>query len=95
MTDTRIAYGTSCSWWDGIHQVGHTKPRNGMTLPCCPHCGSVLFEMPNEESWFAAVDRHEASGHPSYRAMIEWYRGKCFPTHEAMQKAYAERARHG
>jgi hypothetical protein len=91
MTDTRIAYGARCFWWDSIHEVGHLETRNGATLPCCPHCSSVLFEVPDEETWFDAADRHEASGHPGYRAMIEWSRGKCFPSLEAAQKAYAER----
>lgn len=91
MTDTRIVYGANCSWWDSIYKVGHREAGNGMTLPCCPHCSGVLFEMPGEEIWFAAVDRHEVAGYPGYRAMIEWARGKCFPNYEDMQKAYEER----
>jgi hypothetical protein len=62
-----------------------------MTLPCCPHCKNMLFEMSNENIWWEGVDKYEARGHPGYRTMIEWSRGKCFPTHEAMHKAYAER----
>jgi hypothetical protein len=91
MKDTRLVYGASCMWWDSIYEVGHIPLMNGMTLPCCPHCRNILFEMPDENMWWAGVDRYEASGHPGYRAMIEWSRGKCFPSLEATQKAYSER----
>lgn len=93
MTDKRIVYGANCVWWDSIYEVGHTPARNGMRLPCCPHCGGVLFEMPNENVWWECVDRHEAAGHPGYRALIEWARGKCFPHYTAVLKAYEERER--
>ena len=84
--DTRIAYGARCTWWDGIRQIGK---RDG--LPCCPHCRNVLFEMENEGQWFSGVDRHEANGHPGYRAMVEWARGKCFKNYNELKKAYEER----
>ena len=88
MTDQRIVYGARCMWWDSIDKlVAHS----GATLPCCPRCGGMLFELPDENMWWAGVDRYEANGHPGYRAMIEWSRGKCFPSLEATQKAYTER----
>lgn len=88
MSDTRIAYGARCTWWDSIQKVGE---RDG--LPCCPHCRNVLFEMPSEQQWYSGVDLHEAAGHPGYRAMIEWARGKCFPNLSAVQEAYAKEQR--
>lgn len=87
--DLRIAYGARCVWWDSIERVG----QNAGGLPCCPHCKGVLFEMESEAEWWAEVDRHEASGHPGYRAMWEWSRGRCFPTFEALQLAFMEQDR--
>jgi hypothetical protein len=86
--DTRIAYGSNCPWWDSIYNVGHINASNGATLPCCPHCRGMLFEMQSEQQWFAGVDKYEADGHPGYRALIEWSRGKCFSTFEAARHAY-------
>lgn len=28
-------------------------------------------------------------GNPGYRAMIEWGRGRCFPSYQALKSAYA------
>lgn len=76
MADQRIVYGAFCSWWDSISAASRTPSG----IPCCPHCGGVLFEVPTEESWWADVDRYEAAGHSGYRAFIEWERGRCFPS---------------
>jgi hypothetical protein len=78
MTDTRIAYGANCPWWDSIDKVGSNGKGPLGSLPCCPHCKGVLFEMDDEEEWFRGVDAHEKNGAPGYRAFIEWLRGKCF-----------------
>jgi hypothetical protein len=87
-TDTRIAYGAMCSWWDTIDKVGKTEPdRNGHSIPCCPRCRRVLMEVPSPESWWAGVDRYEIA-HPGYRALIEWAQGKCFPSFKAAAAAY-------
>lgn len=82
--DTRIVYGARCSWWDSIDKIGKTASG----LPACPHCRSVLFEMRDEQTWFAGVDAYEKAGNPGYRKMIEWARGKCFPGYPAMKRAY-------
>lgn len=91
MTDTRIVYGARCAWWDSINKIGKTAPDlRGHSLPCCPFCGSVLFEMSSMKEWNAGVERYEAAGHPGYGKMITWARGKCFPNMTAMNKAYEE-----
>lgn len=72
--DTRVVCGARCSWWGPIADVGKTPSG----LPCCPHCGSVLFEYPTEAEWWAAVERHATeTGDPEYRAFAEWCRGRC------------------
>lgn len=93
MADTRIPYGIRCTWWDSIDKVGLTPPSGDIShrLPCCPHCGGMLFEVESEKVWFDGVDRHEANGHPGYRALVEWSRGKCFPNYAALAAAYAAR----
>lgn len=82
--DTRVVYSINCSWWDSIDKC----KINNAGLPGCPHCGSVLCEMPSEEVWWASVDRYEASGHPGYRKMIEWMRGKCYTVPSEKEAAY-------
>jgi hypothetical protein len=85
--DTRIVYGAACTWWDSIDKVGKTTSG----LPCCPTCGSVLFEMPDEATWWSSVDRHEANGNPGYRDLITWARGKCFRSMSLAKDAFAAR----
>jgi hypothetical protein len=89
MADDRIVYGIHCVWWDGIEKVGHTPPnRDGISIPCCPHCGSVLYELPSPKEWWDGVDKYEADGHPGYRDFISWLKGKCYPGRNAAKAAY-------
>ena len=84
MTDLRVVYGATCAWWDTIDKIATTDSG----LPCCPHCKGVLFEMDNEEEWWKGVNKYEKAGHPNYRVMIRWLRGKCFPTFDKAQEAF-------
>lgn len=87
----KVVYGARCVWWDTIDKTGRTPPREGISIPCCPHCGGVLYEAGSEDEWWVAVDRHEAKKpEPGYRKLLEWMRGKCFTNYPAAQKAYAE-----
>lgn len=93
MLDDRVAYGVHCTWWDDIRKAGKTKPGlSGHSLPCCPHCGGLLYEIDTEREWFAGVDKFEARGdpnyHSNYRKMVEWSRGKCFKGLLTMKAAY-------
>jgi hypothetical protein len=92
-TDTRIVYGAHCAWWDSIEKVGTRPFRTGApgTMPCCPHCKNMLFEMPDQKTWWDGVDKHEQNGNPGYRAFIEWLRGKCFKGGFAEAKAVYDR----
>lgn len=87
--DLRIVYGMNCTWWDGIEKVGHKGPDGPLgRLPCCPHCKSVLFEMPSPKQWWDGVERFQAAGHPGYCDFIAWMQGKCFPHIAAAKAAY-------
>jgi len=88
--DQLIVYGANCVWWDAIEKCAtkKTPEMTGPGLPCCPHCGSVLFQV-EETTWRRNVAKHEAGGNPGYRALMEWMRGKCFPTMTAARRAYA------
>jgi len=88
-TDTLIVSGARCAWWDDISETANSGPgRSG--IPLCPHCRSPLYQH-EPKAWWSGVDRHEATVHPGYRAMIEWSRGRCFPSFSAMQVAYDKR----
>lgn len=87
-TDTRIVYGFRCVWWDGIEKVGRLGLRPSETIPGCPHCGSGLMQMDGPAEWWAGVEKHEANGHPGYRAFMEWLKGKCFRTIQEAQAVY-------
>lgn len=84
MIDDRIVYSAHGTWWDSIDKIALTKSG----LPCCPHCGSVLFEM-TEWNWWAGVKKYDQE-HPGYWDMLTWARGRCFANLPAMQKAYEE-----
>jgi len=85
--DTRIVYSAHGTWWDSIDKVSTNRG-----IPCCPHCGSPLFEMESEEPWWEGARRYEANGHPGYVDMMKWARGRCFPTMAALEAAYANRS---
>lgn len=77
-TDTLIVSGARCTWWDDISKTGNSGPgRSG--IPLCPHCRSPLFQQ-GPDAWWRNVDRYQADGHPGYRGLIEWMRGRCFRT---------------
>lgn len=92
-SDTRIAYGSRCTWWDSIWNVGSvTMPAKDFLakphrLPVCPNCKGVLMEFPNEEAFWKGSEKHEET-RPGYIAMMKWMRGKCFPTMKAAAVAY-------
>lgn len=95
-----IVYGANCVWWDSIDKCATRKipGSNGPGLPCCPHCGSVLFQI-EETTWFKNMDDYEngrqrdGDKHPGYVAMMKWARGKCFPTMSDLRAAHAAAAR--
>ena len=96
MNDTRIVYGARCTWWDSIDRIGRTGPGpDGHRLPACPHCGSVLFEVPTEVEWWDGVERAEREGREGYRGLIEWSRGKCYPNFDALVAAYGREMSNG
>lgn len=66
-----IAYGAVCSWWDSKDKVGQLPSG----LPCCPHCGLVLYEM-EETRWWASVDAYSKKM-KGYREAVEQGQGKC------------------
>lgn len=82
MSDQRVVNGARCSWWGLIAEASAKIGVGGsMGLPCCPHCGGVLFETASREDWYAAVDSYAArSGDVRYRPFIDWVRGRCFPS---------------
>lgn len=74
-----IAYGAMCSWYDDKAKVGHKESG----LPCCPHCGGVLFEI-ERDVWERGVTERLAFTHVADRAdypqLVAWARGRCYKT---------------
>ena len=91
MTETNptgmVAYGARCMWWDEKANVAQ-KPSG---LPCCPHCGGVLFECEVGSWWHqaqVAVDRGDVR--PDYLAFLRWLRGRCYPARDVAEAVYDE-----
>ncbi len=89
--DSRIVYGMGCTWWDSISNVETKEVKGGHKVPCCPHCGSVLFEVDSEELFLKDVDKYEKDGHPNYRKTLLWSKGKCFKTWKDAMLAHGRR----
>lgn len=81
-----IVYGANCVWWDTIDKAGKTPEHNGISIPCCPHCGSVLFQI-EDSKWHDGVAAHDAKN-PGYADMIKWSQGKCFQSQYDCIAAY-------
>ena len=92
--DARIAYGAGCTWWGPISAVGFRPLRSGEPdgLPCCPHCGGMLFEVASEEKWWNGVDKYNED-YPGYRRLVTWAKGKCFRSWREAKEAYESRGR--
>lgn len=78
-----IACGARCTWWDDKSKAG-SKPSG---LPCCPHCGGVLFQC-EMENWWADAHRYEEDGHPDYVPFLRWLQGKCYENHVVARTVY-------
>lgn len=77
--DTRVVYGVRCTWWGSIHDTKVLRQ-----LPVCPNCLRPLMEVPNEESFWAAVKAFEdgkkgvSRPHPGYADFMKWMKRRCF-----------------
>jgi hypothetical protein len=109
--DTRFCYGASCTWCGPIQEVSNMGKHSRWkaanipddvrkhSLPCCPHCGGMLLELPHAKEWWDGVDKYDADGHPGYGAMWRWQRQMnkraplCFPNLETLERTYKNRGR--
>jgi len=83
--DRRYVSCTSCTWHDVIDKA---EQRRDLT-PCCPFCGSTLYELPSQDD-FEALARSADQSHAGMAAMLEWSRGKTFPDHDTLENAYRQ-----
>lgn len=104
--DTRYTYGAGCSWHGPIAKVGKTAPTpvrmatiggrqipiGGHSLPCCPHCGGMLYEMPTEREWWLGARNHEKKGHLNYVVFLLWTaeQSRCWPSLRDAARAYEQ-----
>lgn len=82
--DTKVVFGATCVWWDTIDRASK-RPFGDFELPCCPHCGSALFET-TMSKWTADVFKQDAKEF-GYAELIAWMRGKCFPDYKTAKAA--------
>lgn len=85
-----VVYGVNCTWWDFIKNAGFHEMPDGHKLPCCPNCGSVLYQMPSRD-WWKSVSEYK--GYADYPNLIRWMRGKCFEKMSDAIYAYEHRRR--
>ena len=85
-----IVYGAGCTWWGSKSGVA---TRGDNHLPCCPQCGSMLFEI-EENLWNAGVkaySENKNNAHASYyERMMEFGRGRFYKSLEDLKGAFAE-----
>jgi hypothetical protein len=83
-----VVYAARCSWWGILAEAGDVKIGNNEKMPACPHCKSVLFEMPKKD-WDAGMAEYEKEN-PGYTAFCNWLRscGRCFPNSEKAKEEY-------
>lgn len=71
--DHRYVYSAGCTFHGSIDEIG-TKGGPGHRLPCCPSCGSMLFEMPTKEQWDRQIaDYAKKKNDPQYAAFMKWF----------------------
>jgi hypothetical protein len=83
--DPRYVICGGCTWHDSIEKSAARRDRT----PCCPFCGSDLWEFPSEaafQEFIAAADRTV----PGTAAKTSWSRGKSFPDHETLENAWRQ-----
>lgn len=89
-TSSDVFYGFCTFWsddWKGMREQRVLNGGAADSIPCCPFCGSVGFEIPKTK-WLADAARYEAAGHPGYVAMVMWGKGRCFPNYSMMEAAW-------
>ena len=74
-------YSARCAWSGPISKVGKTKGEQ--SIPCCPHCGSVLFQM-DEKKWWSDAESWDKQRHANYVEFWKWSEAqpRCWPTVE-------------
>lgn len=77
-------YSAGCTWHGPFIEAARTEPMNGHRLPCCPHCGSPLYQYDDRAVWEASIEkfiRAQADGFDAdlYRRWMQWLhdRGTC------------------
>jgi hypothetical protein len=90
--DDRIVYGANCAWWGGIENIGRIDTfiqGRAASLPCCPVCRGMLFEIPDAKTWWASVDKYaRENSDPGYRGFVEWLRLKHFKNFDEAREVY-------
>jgi len=75
----------AASGGDIIEKAGAIK--SPPHFPCCPFCGSLLFQHDSEKAFWAGSKEYEET-HPGYIALIKWLKGKCFKSISEAAVAY-------
>lgn len=76
-----IMFGANCTWY-GDTVVAKIDGK----LPCCPKCGSPLFEMP-KINWCGALNKTEKAN-PGYLKFMTWLKDNHHKSYRAAREAY-------
>jgi len=88
-TVSRVVFGAACCWWDRLEAAA----QRDTGLPCCPHCGGLLYELEQDSWWSFARQHAEEARDERYLAFLEWLQGRCFPHVDFARRAFDDLTR--
>ena len=86
----RVAFGTSCLWWDIASNARVMRTPTGDVLTC-PHCGGKCELHTDRESFLQMARRFELIGFVGHRELMIWVQGQCFKTRTEAWSAFRAR----
>lgn len=80
-------YSVHCCWWTSFpSDLGSTKERGApFSLPCCPHCGSVLMQAPLGDFVNHAMKNEEHYGKDGIRTFVAAHSRNSSTCHQGWQ----------
>lgn len=75
-----------------VRELMMDLPETERSLPCCPVCKGMLYELDSEADYLAAAEKYATDQHDqTYVEFVKWAKGKCFRTVAEARMAFAGR----